>query len=124
MHQNQIRAISSGIFLVGLAILFITKFWWPGILLVLWVSVGVREYLSRRYYDFFISTIILLGLFAVYMLKLDWNVLVPVVFVVGAIYIVMKEFFFTSKSRLEEKIKQLESDLEEEKEEEKKGKHK
>lgn len=119
MRRNMIRAISAGILLIGLGTLFYTNFWWPGILIVLWGSISSREYLSKRYYDFFITSVILLGLFVMYYVKINWNIMLPVLFVIGGIYIVSREFFFSKTSRLEEKIEQLRAELEEEKKNEK-----
>lgn len=120
MRRNMIRTISTGILLIGLGVLFYTNFWWPGILIVLWVSIGVREYLSKRYYDLFVSTIILLGLFVMYYLNVNWNILLPILFVLGGIYIICREFFYSKRSRIEEKIAELQAELDEEKEAEKK----
>jgi len=107
VSKKKTEAIANGAFLIGLGILFATNAWWPGILLALWVSIGLRQYLSGRNYDFFISTLILLGLYVVSYFKLEWAELMPVLFVVGGIYIIMREYFFAQDSNGEDKSQEI-----------------
>jgi len=41
-RQKQASSISGGIFLIGLGVLFLTNWWWPGILLVIGLSGGAE----------------------------------------------------------------------------------
>lgn len=94
LSKRKTDAIANGIFLISLGALFYTNFWWPGILLAIWASLAARQYLSGRLYDLFISSAILLGLFVVSLVKLDWAVLMPILFVIGGLYIIFREYFF------------------------------
>lgn len=40
--RKQASSISGGIFLIGLGVLFLTDWWWPGILLVIGLSGGAE----------------------------------------------------------------------------------
>jgi len=40
--QKQASSISGGIFLIGLGVLFLTDWWWPGIMLVIGLSGGAE----------------------------------------------------------------------------------
>ena len=91
LSKKKTEAIANGAFLICLGILFATDAWWPGILLAIWVSLAVRQYFSGRLYDLMMSSFILLGLFVISLLKLDWSILMPVLFVVGGIYIIFRE---------------------------------
>lgn len=111
ISKKKTDAISNGAFLFCLGILFATNAWWPGILLALWVSLGLRQYLSGRLYDLFLSTLILVGLFVVSLLKLDWSVLMPILFIVGGIYIVFREYFFAEDTNGEDKSQEIIDDI-------------
>lgn len=107
LSKRKSDVIANGIFLIGLGILFYTKFWWPGILLVLWASVALRQYLTGRMYDCFISSFILLGLFVVSFFNFEWNVLMPVLLIIGGIYIIFREYFFAEDTNGEEKSQEI-----------------
>jgi Na+/H+ antiporter NhaD/arsenite permease-like protein len=62
-------------------------------------------------YDFFISSFILLGLFAISFFKFDWTFLLPVLFVVGGIYIIFREYFFAEDTNGEEKSQEIQDDV-------------
>lgn len=98
LPKHKADAISNGAFLMGLAVLFASNTWWPGILLLLWVSVALREYLTGRFYDLVISSIILIGLFAMALFDLSISFLVPMLFILGGIYIIFREFFFSEET--------------------------
>jgi hypothetical protein len=42
MNKKQASSISGGIFLIGLGVLFLTDWWWPGIMLVIGLSGGAE----------------------------------------------------------------------------------
>ena len=91
-HQRA-NSISTGIFLISLGILFYTNYWWPGILLALAVTVGVKEYLRGRIYDLVLSVVILGGLFVFFYFSPNWSVAVPVLFTIAGIWIIFREYF-------------------------------
>jgi hypothetical protein len=123
MSKKRADAISNGIFLISLGILAFADFWWPGILLAIWISLAIRQCFTGRFYDLIISTIILLGLFTVSILKLDWSVLVPVLLIVGGIYIIFREYSVAAGFEDDDPIDESEREIEE-KEEEKNGRSK
>lgn len=92
MSKRKADAISNGVFLVGLGILVYSDKWWPGILLVLWAYLATRQYLTGRIYDLVVTTILLIGLFVVTLLDLNWTIIVPVLLVLGGIHIIFREY--------------------------------
>jgi hypothetical protein len=110
LPKRKADALSNGAFLIALAVLFITNTWWPGILVALWIALGVRQYLTGRIYDLCLTTLILLGLFVLSLFNFDWSVLIPVLFVIGGVYIIFREFFFAQDSNGEEKAQEMEDD--------------
>lgn len=93
MSKRKRNAISNGLFLASLGVLFYTNFWWPGILLSIWVALAARQFLSGRTFDLIITTIILVGIFLVSFLRITWDILMPVLFVLGGLYIIFREYF-------------------------------
>lgn len=110
LSKRKANALSNGAFLIGLGILFYTNYWWPGILLAIWVSLALRQYLTGRTYDLVISTFVLIGLFIITLFKLDWSLLMPILFVVGGIYIIFREYFFAEETNGEDKSQEIKDD--------------
>lgn len=110
LTKRKSDAIANGAFLIGLGILLFTNAWWPGILLVLWISLFFRQYLTGRVYDAFISTVILVGLFLVSFIKINWSVIIPVLFVIGGIYLIFREYFYAEETIEEETLDETSED--------------
>lgn len=92
MSRRKVEAISNGVFLICLGILFYTKWWWPGILIAVWATFGTRQVLTGRYQDLLLTSILLLSLFVVAFFNLSWDLLMPVLFVISGGYLIFREF--------------------------------
>lgn len=115
--HRRANTIANGAFLVCLGILFATDAWWPGILLALWITLVIRQYLSGRIYDLCISSAIFLSLFAISFFKWNWSFLMPVLFVVGGLYIIFREYFFGEDTNGEDKAQEMIDDLDDKRKE-------
>lgn len=92
MSKKKADAISNGVFLVAIGVLVYTGAWWPGMLLAIWLTLATRQYLTARIYDLVLTTILLVGLFTIILLQLNWSVLIPVLLVLGGIHIIFREY--------------------------------
>lgn len=110
LSKNKTDAISNGAFLVILGMLIYANAWWPWILIGLWAWVAIRQFFSGRNYDLIISTVILLGLFIVSFFDIKWSILMPILFVIGGIYIIFREYFFAQDSNGEDVAEEIEED--------------
>lgn len=98
MKRSKIDAIGNGVFLILLGVLFYFNWWWPGILVAIWASLAVRQMLSGRMQDLLLSSFLLGTLFFVAFFNLSWNLMAPLLFVMGGLYIIMKEFYYDDAS--------------------------
>lgn len=118
MSKRKADAISNGIFLIGLAILAFTNAWWPGILIVLWLTLFCRQILTQRFYDLMLTTIFFVGLYVISLFELNW-IIIPVLLVLGGIYIIFQEYCVAEgieEDPIEEKEKEIEDGTVEEEE--------
>ncbi len=90
--KRKARSLSTALFLVCLAALSYTGFWWPGILLVLGVPLALRQLLSGKYYDMLVSLLVFVGGFAAVWFAVSWQILLPVLLTTGGIYIFFREW--------------------------------
>lgn len=93
LPKKKADAFASGAFLIALGILIYTGDWWPGILLAIWALLAVKQFFTGRLYDLASSTLILVGLFLLSFLNIHWSLLMPILFVIGGLYIIFREYF-------------------------------
>ncbi|MEX1013154.1 MAG: hypothetical protein WD595_00650 [Waddliaceae bacterium] len=94
VSYRKATAVSNGVFLLALAVLFFTGWWWPGILLAIWAALGTKQYLMERYWDGLITSFILGGIFVASFFQLNWSMLMPAIFAIGGVYMIIREYYF------------------------------
>lgn len=99
--KKRSERLSLAVFLIGLAILAIIDYWWPGILLVIGVSLGLRQLLQGRQHDMWLSLIIFFGAFILETFSIPWSILLPALFLLGGFYLIIKEFFINTEDEVE-----------------------
>ena len=86
------KIISLGCFLLALAIVTYLGTWWPSIMLVVGIPLAIRQYLLGRHYDVGVTLFVFIGVFVTVQFDISWEVLLPVLFTIGGIYIFIREF--------------------------------
>ncbi len=90
--KKRARILSTALFLIFLAIVSYTELWWPGIMLAIGIPLAMRHALLGRYYDAAVSLFIFVGGFIAVQYSIAWQILLPVIFTVGAIYIFFRDY--------------------------------
>lgn len=111
--KKRAKTLSSALCLIGLAILAITGEWWPGIMLVVGASLALRQYLLGRFYDMLISLAVFVGTFAFVQFEISWQVFLPTIFTLAAIYLLFREFTESRGETEEEHEDDLNHEIEE-----------
>jgi len=115
VSRKRAKAFSLALFLIGLAILTYTQAWWPGIMLVVGLPLALRQYLSGRVYDMCVSLFVFVGVFITVAFDISWQILLPILFTLGAIYIFFREFLEGSTAHEDEEEEDKNLEIEEEK---------
>jgi len=113
--RRRAQVFSTALFLLILAILVITGIWWPGIMLAIGLPLALRQYLLGRPYDMAISLLVFVGTFITVQFDISWRILLPILFTLGAIYILAREFMESSASTEPERDEDLNHEIEEKK---------
>lgn len=92
ISRKRASVISSSLMLILLAINSYTGYWWPYIYITIGAPLFIKQLLSGRVYDSFVSLGIFGGLFFVSNFSINWSIILPVVFVISAILILFREF--------------------------------
>lgn len=112
ISKKKAKAISFALFFVGLAIVSFLKAWWPGIMLVVGIPLALRQYLLGRHYDMGITLFVFVGVFVTVQFNISWEILLPVLFALGGIYVLFREFS-ESKEPLAEEEEDMNHEIEE-----------
>lgn len=93
LSRKKAQALSVGLMLIGLGILTYAKVWWPPLLLVIGIPLALRQYLLGKRFDMVISIFIFVGAYITIQFSIKWEMILPILFAVGGIYILVREFF-------------------------------
>jgi len=113
--KKKAHALSTALFLIGLAVLIVTEVWWPGIMLVVGLPLSLRQYLLGRTYDMCISLLVFLGTFVTVQFDITWRIFLPILFTIGAIYVLCREFMAPEEEDEVEKDEDVQHEIEEKK---------
>lgn len=113
--KKKAYALSTALFLLGLAALIATNAWWPGIMLGVGLPLALRQYLLGRTYDTMITLLVFIGTFVTVQFDISWQVFLPILFSIGALYILAREFLTPEEPTEEEKEEDAQKEIEENK---------
>jgi len=114
MSKRKAHSLSFALFLVGLGIITYFKYWWPGIMLAVGLPLALRQYLLGKRFDMTISLIVFLGVFITVQFNIKWEIVLPVLFTLGGLYVFFKEFFGPKDIQEEDKEEDKNNEIEEE----------
>ena len=112
--KKRAKAYSFALFLVGLAVLSYFGIWWPGIMLVVGIPLALRQYLLGRSYDVGVTLLVFIGTYVTVQFEISWQILLPVIFTIGGIYVFFREFLESEEEPEAEKEEDLNEEIEEE----------
>lgn len=110
--QKKAKNIAVATFLVALVIVSFTGQWWPGLLLAAGFPLALRHYLLGQRYDVLTILIVFGGAFISVAYEYSWPVILPVLFTLGAIYLLCRDLI--EEHPLEEEEEDINEEIEEE----------
>ena len=113
--RKRAQTFSTALFLLGLATLIFTDAWWPAIMLIVGLPLALRQYLLGRNYDMMVTLLGFVGTFVTVQFDISWRIFLPILFTLGALYVLFREFFGPDETTEEEKEEELNHEIEEEK---------
>lgn len=113
--KKKAQALFTALFLIGLAVLIFTESWWPGIMLVIGLPMALRQYLLGRTYDMCITLLVFIGAFVTVQFDISWRILLPILFTLGALYVLFREFFGPDETTEAEKEEDIAHEIDEKK---------
>ncbi len=111
--KKRAKGISFALFLIGLSLVSYLGIWWPGIMLAIGIPLAVRQYLLGRHYDMGISLFVFIGVFVTVQWDISWEILLPVLFALGGIYVLFREYLESAEEPLAEEEEDINHEIEE-----------
>jgi len=109
MTEQKADTIGKGVFLIGLGLLFIMNAWWPWLLLVILVALGVRHLLLKKYWELAFTAIVFAFLFIVAIFHFEEMYLLPALLILGGTYFIVREYFFDSGETFKSNVASIEN---------------
>lgn len=92
-RQRQRNPITAGLFLIGLGVLALTGWWWPGIMVVLGIAVGAGLVFRGRYLQGAVVAAILFAIPLLVAAPIPWQIFGPMILIgIGAVLLI-KAFY-------------------------------
>jgi len=104
--RKQAKTVSLIVFFLAIIIVALTKSWWPGIMLALGLPLAVFQYMQGRKYDTMITLFVFIGAWLTVQFEIQWEVLLPVLFSLGGIYLFFREWIENRSVKKEEEVKE------------------
>ena len=83
-------------------------------MLVVGIPMALRQYLMGKRFDMIISLIVFIGVFITVQFSIKWEIILPVLFTLGGLYIFIKEFFGPKEETEDEREEDINKEIEEE----------
>jgi predicted membrane protein len=117
LSEHKAHVISSSLFLLCLAALVISRMWWPGVLFAIGLPLAMRQYLVGNHIDSITTLVVFVG--GAFIVKFDvpWDIIIPVILILTAFYILLREFITKKEITEVEKEEDLNIELEEDQKE-------
>ncbi len=113
VSKKRAKTLSTALFLIGLAIISFMHAFWPGIMLAVGLPLALRQYLLGRPYDMCVSLFVFVGVFVTVQFNISWEILLPVLFATGGIYLLFREYLESKEEPLEEQEEDINQEIEE-----------
>jgi predicted membrane protein len=107
--------LSTALFLLGLALISYLRTWWPALMLVVGLPLALRQHLLGRPYDMCVSLFVFVGVFVTVQFNISWEVLLPVLFATGGVYLLFREYLESKETPLAEEEEDTNKEIEEDK---------
>ncbi len=114
VSRHRAQSLGLALFFLGLAIVSFADAWWPWIMLVIGIPISFRQLLLGRYYDAFVTLVVFLGIFGAYSFPLNKEYILPIVFLVSALFILVREFSEGYRHQEDEEEEDINHEIEEE----------
>jgi hypothetical protein len=93
-RQRDHNPITAGLLLLGIGVLMLTHWWWPGIMVVLGIAIGAGLVFRGQYVRGLILAAIFFAIPWLVTRDIPWNIYGPMILIGVGLVVLIKTFFF------------------------------
>ena len=97
LTEEQADRVATGVFLVGLGVLYYLNAWWPGILLVVLAAMLSRYYFLGRIGEIVFASIAIVALFSISYFDIAGQYIIPLILILLGGALIYKEIYFSQR---------------------------
>ncbi|MCB1213143.1 MAG: hypothetical protein KDK40_02485 [Chlamydiia bacterium] len=88
--KKRADGLSLGVLLVGLGVLAFTGAWWPWVMLLVGITMGLRHYVRGRTFEGIVSALTFIGIFC--LIYFGWfdQIVLPIVLVALGMWVIIR----------------------------------
>jgi hypothetical protein len=90
--------ITGGLFLIGLGVIWLADWWWPGIMVVLGIAAGSGLVFRGRYTPGIVVMAIFFGIPILTEAQIPWDLFAPMVLIGVGVIVVAKAFYLNQSA--------------------------
>ena len=87
------HGITVGLFFIGLGVIWLADWWWPGIMVVLGIAAGSGLVFRGQYRAAIVVMVIFFGIPLVTEARIPWDLFAPMILIGIGVIIIAKAFF-------------------------------
>lgn len=100
MEQYKFReGITGGLFLIGLGVIFLANWFWPGILVVIGIAAVSDLVLRGRYSEAIVPALIFFGIPLLVVANIGWHIYGPVLLITLGLVVLAKNLLLGESAR-------------------------
>jgi hypothetical protein len=92
-RQRDHNPITAGLLLLGIGVLMLTHWWWPGIMIVLGIAIGAGLVFRGRYLQGLIVAAIFFAIPWLVTRDIPWGIYGPMILIGAGLVVLVKAFF-------------------------------
>ncbi len=97
IQQHEADGISGGLSLIGLGIVFLTGWWWPGIMVAVGVAAVSSLVFRGKYTEAIAPALIFFGIPLLVTANMPWHLFGPMVLIGVGLIVLVKNFYLKNQ---------------------------
>jgi hypothetical protein len=97
-RQRVASGVTGGLLLIGLGVIWLADWWWPGIMAVLGIAIGSGLVFRGRYVPALVIMVIFFGIPILTEAQIPWSLFAPMVLIGVGVIILTKTFLLREPS--------------------------
>ena len=92
VSSRKANALALACFFIILGLISFRSNWWPDMMLAFGISLGLKNFLLRKYYSMVLTLFIFIGIYLSETIGSSYDYFLPVIFLTSGVFILLREY--------------------------------